>query len=66
MAANDQPLSDDQFTEVRSALLKLSSQMSCSQALDLADLLHTVIRMRRPQRPLQNLNALFCGENSGT
>lgn len=63
MAATDQSLSDDQFTEVRSALLKVSSQMSRSQALDLADLLHTVIRMRRPQRPLQNLEALFCSES---
>lgn len=62
LAAADQTLSDDQFTEVRSALLKVSSRMSCSQALDLADLLHTVIRMRRSQRPLQNLEALFCGE----
>ena len=65
LAANDQILPDDQFTEVRSALLKVSSRMSCSQALDLADLLHTVIRMRRPQRPLQNLEALFCGEGGG-
>ena len=62
LAATDQTLSDDQFIEIRSALLKVSSRMSCSQALDLADLLHTVIRMRRPQRPLQNLDALFCGD----
>ena len=62
LAATDQSLPDDEFIEVRSALLKVSSRMSCSQALELADLLHTVIRMRRPRRPLQNLEALFCDE----
>lgn len=62
MPANDQTMPDDQFLEVRETLLNVSSRMSCSQALDLADLLHTVIRMRKPHRPLQNLESLFCTE----
>ncbi|MDQ8027412.1 hypothetical protein [Brevundimonas sp. GCM10030266] len=63
MAANDQSMPETQFTALRAELLRVSGKMSCTQALDLADLLHTVIRMRKPHRPLQNLEALFGDTN---
>ncbi|RYG19975.1 MAG: hypothetical protein EON96_01920 [Caulobacteraceae bacterium] len=62
MAIADQSMPEAEFVTLRTELLRLSSHMSCSQTLDLADLLHTVIRMRKPHRPLQNLDALFCAE----
>ncbi|MFJ6023520.1 hypothetical protein ACIQC9_02815 [Brevundimonas sp. NPDC092305] len=62
MAGLDRIMPDKDYLDLRDSLLKASSQMSCRQALDLADLLHTVIRMRKPHRPLRNLEALFVGE----
>ncbi|WP_395945395.1 hypothetical protein [Brevundimonas sp.] len=47
------------FLALRSELLLATTMMSCEQTLDLADLLHTAIRMRKPGRPLQNLDHLF-------
>lgn len=47
------------FLALRSELLLAATHMSCEQALDLADLLHTSIRMRKPGRPLRNIDSLF-------
>ncbi|RYG20842.1 MAG: hypothetical protein EON96_00025 [Caulobacteraceae bacterium] len=44
----DPNLSEADFVSLRTALLALSPQMSCPQILDLADLLHTSIRSRKP------------------
>jgi|GEM_PF-3130748 len=57
----DIPMSEPEFQALREAILAASTRMSCHQALDLADLLHTVIRMRRPARKLRNLGDLFRG-----
>jgi len=57
----DTPMSEPEFQALREAILGASTRMSCHQALDLADLLHMVIRMRRPARKLRNLGDLFRG-----
>jgi len=57
----DSPMSEPEFRALREAILAASTRLSCHQALDLADLLHTVIRMRRPARKLRNLSDLFRG-----
>jgi len=58
------PMAEAEFQALREAILGASTRMSCHQALDLADLLHMVIRMRRPARKLRNLGDLFRGHPS--
>lgn len=50
---------DAAYLALRSELLLATTKMSCDQALELADLLHTAIRMRKPGRPLKNVDHLF-------
>lgn len=50
---------DAAYLALRSELLLATTKMSCDQALELADLLHTAIRMRKPGRPLKNIDHLF-------
>jgi hypothetical protein len=52
------------YLALRSELLLATTKMSCEQTLELADLLHTAIRMRKPGRPLKNIDHLFLGEVS--
>ena len=59
MTLPDRPMADRSFSELRTELLNTSTKLSCHQLLDLADLFHTVIRMRKPHRPLKNVHALF-------
>lgn len=59
---SERVLPETQFLALRRELLRVSTLMSCDQALDLADLLHTVIRMRKPCRPLHDLDRLFLDE----
>lgn len=50
----DPGLTEADFVSLRRALLTLSPQMSCPQILELADLLHTVIRSRKPPGPVRS------------
>jgi hypothetical protein len=58
----DEPMAEDEFLALRAELLRASTKMSCSQTLELADVLHTVIRLRKPCRRLRNLDDLFLDE----
>lgn len=58
----DEPMAEAEFLALRAELLRASTLMSCAQTLELADLMHTVIRMRKPCRGLRNLDDLFLGE----
>lgn len=60
MKLPDKPMAQQSFAALRAELLKTSTQLSCHQLLDLADLFHTVIRLRKPHRPLKNVHELFC------
>lgn len=59
MTPPDRKMADASFLALRSELLLASTVMSAEQTLDLADLLRTAIRMRKPGRPLQNVDTLF-------
>ena len=61
----DQLMPEPEFLAVRAEFLRASTKMSCAQALELADLLHTVIRLRNPCRRLRNLDDLFLGGPDG-
>lgn len=58
----DEPMAEVEFLALRAELLRASTLMSCSQTLELADLMHTVIRLRKPCRRLRNLDDLFLGD----
>ncbi|RZI59936.1 MAG: hypothetical protein EOP94_02265 [Zymomonas sp.] len=59
---SEQSMPEPAYLALRAEILRASALMSCGQALELADLLHTVIRMRKPCRRLRNLEDLFLGE----
>jgi hypothetical protein len=61
-ATAGQGLPDHHFEAVRLEILRASQRMSCHQALDLADLLHAVIRMRKRRQPLVNVHRLIADE----
>jgi hypothetical protein len=56
------PMSAEHFENLRNELLRASSKVSCAQALELADLLHAVIRMRKRHPCLKNPEDLLIAE----
>jgi hypothetical protein len=66
LASADKTMPEEDFMALRQTLLTAAAGMSCPQVLALADLMHTMIRMRKPHRPLRNLDALFLGDEAAS
>ena len=45
------------FAALRTEILRTSARLSDEQLLDLADALHSLIRLRRPGRPIRSPDA---------
>lgn len=61
-AIPEKDMPEEDYLALRAELLRAATQMSGIQTLELADLLHTVIRLRKPSRGLKNLDDLLMGE----
>lgn len=50
------------FAAMRTEILRTGAELSDEQLLDLTDALHSVIRLRRPGRPVRRFDAWIDGE----